>query len=251
MNVRSKMLRQSVGINILLPLNYEGQYKTLWLLHGYTCDETEWMRFTAIERYAEKLGIAVVMPNAGRSWYTDTRYGSKYFSFISEELPSILRAHFKGMSDKREDNIIAGQSMGGYGAMKFALSLPEQYGACIALSGSLDITRKNRSCNIDLWRSIFGFEMEAPDELEGSEHDLFALASRLAEKNELIPNIYMWCGTEDALLNVNNKFHDLLNSLGITHTYETSEGDHSWRWWDLHIQSGLEKILEQKIYPTK
>ena len=247
MHVKSKALLKNVQLNILLPQNFEGEYKTLWLLHGNTDDHTAWMRYSSIERYAEKLGIAVVMPNADRSWYTDCASGAKYFTFISDELPAILRSHFKGMSAKREDNVVAGLSMGGYGAMKLALKLPEHYGACISLSGAFDITRKNRPVNLDEWRSIFGFGLQSPDELEGGEHDLFAIAEGAAKSGAKLPELYMWCGTEDRLIDVNHKFHAHLDSLGVSHAYEYSEGDHSWKWWDMHIVSGLEKILGQKI----
>lgn len=249
MHIQSKTLSKNVQLNVLLPQNTNGkEYKTLWLLHGLTDDHTAWIRYSSIEKYAESLGIAVVMPDADRSWYTDTVYGAKYFTFISEELPTLLRSHFKGMSKKREDNIIAGLSMGGYGAMKLALSLPERYGACIALSGAFDITRKNRPVNLKEWQSIFGFEMESPDELGGSQHDLFAIAEKFAQSGYTAPKTYVWCGTEDRLIAINHKFHEHLGALGIEHTYEYSEGDHSWRWWDMHIQSGLDCIMERKIY---
>jgi putative tributyrin esterase len=243
MNVKSKSLARIVALNLLLPQNPKGEYKTLWLLHGCTDDHTAWMRYSSIERYAEERGIAVVMPNADRSWYTDTVYGAKYFEFISSELPEILHSHFKGMSEKREDNIIAGLSMGGYGAMKFALAKPEQYGACISLSGALDITRKNRTCRLNEWQSIFDYQMVSPDELEGSEHDLFVLAENAVKNGVSLPKLYMWCGTEDVLIGNNDSFHAHLEALGVNHTYERSQGEHKWKWWDMHIQSGLDCIL--------
>lgn len=248
MHLHSKTLKKSVELNVLLPQNINGEsYKTLWLLHGLTDDHTAWMRFSSIERYAEQAGIAVVMPNADRSWYTNTAYDAKYKTFITHELPDLLRSHFKGMSDKREDNIIGGLSMGGYGAVKLALLHPEKYGACISLSGSFDITRKNRPVNINEWRSIFGFETESPDELGGGEHDLFAIAERFAESGATTPKMYMWCGTEDHLIDLNHRFHEHLNTLGIDHKYEYSEGNHSWKWWDMHIQSGLNAVLNGEI----
>ena len=243
-HVYSRQLGKNVQLNLLLPQSYEGSYKTLWLLHGLSDDHTAWLRNSTIEKVAEKLGIAVVMPNADRSWYTDTVGGDKYYSFIAYELPALLRSHFKGMSAKREDNIVAGLSMGGYGALKFALTKPESYFACISLSGAVDITRKNRPCNLALWRSLFDYSMKSPDELEGGEHDLFALAEKCVKSGAELPKIYMWCGTEDTLISANDRFHGHLEALGVTHTYKTSEGDHSWKWWDMHIQSGLKSILE-------
>lgn len=42
-----------------------------------------WMRYTAIERYVRQYEIAVVMPEAHRSFYTDMRHGGRYWEFIS------------------------------------------------------------------------------------------------------------------------------------------------------------------------
>jgi S-formylglutathione hydrolase FrmB len=183
------------------------------------------------------------MPNVDRSWYTNTQYGANYFNFVTKELPEVCRHNFKVMSDKREDNIVAGLSMGGYGAIKLALSCPEQYAYCISLSGSLDITRKGRPYSIDEWRSIFGFDMHTPLELEGSEHDLFWLTEKNKKDGLPFPKLYMWCGTEDTLIKSNIEYHELLTRLGIEHTFETSEGSHTWRWWDLHILPALNYIL--------
>jgi putative tributyrin esterase len=167
-----------------------------------------------------------------------------YFNYITEELPKLCRETFKMLSDKREDNLIAGLSMGGYGALKIALTYPERYSRCISLSGALDVTRKGRPSYINEWRSIFGFDLESPMELEGSEHDLFALSGKLAERNGEFPKLYLWCGLEDSLLGINRDFDRHLNDLGVEHFYAESEGNHSWKWWDLHIQNGLRWALE-------
>ena len=246
MNVPSDELNRQVQVNILLPdakQDNDAPFKTVWLLHGLSGNHTSWMRNSSIERYATKHRLAVVMPNADRSWYTDTAYGANYFSFIAKELPEICFRNFSRIGNRREDQIVAGLSMGGYGALKMAFTYPEHYSACISLSGSLDITRKGRSCNLEEWRSIFGFSISSPLELEGSKHDLFALASKAKEEGKQIPHLYMWCGTEDGLIHVNRSFDQTLTDLGVDHKFETSEGDHSWKWWDLHIQGALEWIL--------
>ena len=252
-NYFSKALNQTVSVNVILPEVKkqspeagapDGTYKTLWLLHGLSRDRTVWMRRSNIERYADKYNLAVVMPEVGRSWYTDTCNGEKYFTFVTEELPAVCRSYFKGMSEKREDNLIAGNSMGGYGAVKAALHHPHKYFACASLSGSLDITRKGRTCNLQEWRAIFDFNMQDPNELEGTSHDLFAELRRKVAAGVKLPKMYLWCGTEDGLINVNRNYRDLLTELGVEHTYEESEGDHSWHWWDMHIQSALKVLME-------
>jgi putative tributyrin esterase len=236
----SKELKKNTQVNVLLPDAPGKPFKTLWLLHGLSDDHSAWMRKTAIERYARDHGLAVVMPNADRSWYTNTAYGINYFNFVAKELPALCRSTFGGMSEQREDNIVAGLSMGGYGALKLALTYPAQYAACISLSGSLDVTRKGRKYDPAEWKSIFGKDAPA---LAGSEHDLFALAK--AKGAHPLPAIYLWCGTQDSLIDINRAFDAHLTGCDIPHEFHFSEGDHSWKWWDLHIQNALKWALER------
>ena len=246
MNFHSKELKQKTTVNIIIPDNANETVKTLWLLHGLSDDQNTWMHKTSIERYADSHGIAVIMPTSDRCWYTDTAYGKNYFTYITDELPTVCRKHFSALSPNREDNMVAGLSMGGYGALKIALTYPERYGFCGALSASVDITRENRPYDLNEWRSIFGFDLTDARELAGSKHDLFALTKRNHDDGKTFPEIYMWCGTEDSLLGVNKKLSGLFDELDVKHLFEYSEGNHSWKWWDLHIKDALNYYLKDK-----
>lgn len=244
----SHALKRQTQINAVIPDKVpEGAppRRTLWLLHGLGGNNTSWVRNSCIERYAQKYNLTVIMPDAGRSWYTNTQYGENYFDYITEELPELCRGTICGISDRREDNIVGGLSMGGYGALKIALSFPERYGACISLSGSLDITRKNRSLDLPLWRALYDYGMVSPDQLENTPHDLFYLAEKCVREGSTLPEIFLWCGTEDPLIAINDAYHEHLLRLGIPHTYRFSEGDHSWCWWDMHIKNGIEDIIKR------
>ena len=59
-------------------------------------------------------------------------------------------------------------------------------------------------------------------------------------------DIFQWCGTEDVLIHVNRDFGQKLTDKGAEHLYSESEGTHSWKWWDMHIKSGLKYLLEDK-----
>lgn len=252
----SQALRMNVPVNVILPEppkeapetsdSKEISYRTLYLFHGNGGNHSVWMRRTAIERYAAEYGIAVVMPEVGRNWYTDTCYGANYFTFVTEELPSVCCHYFRGINHKRENNLVAGFSMGGYGALKAALTYPEKYCACASLSGALDITRKRPEIDMREWRGIFDFNMKDSKELEGSIHDIYMLARRNKEHGQVFPKLYLWCGTEDDLIGNNREFHGLLEKLQVEHCYEESEGDHSWKWWDMHIQDALHCLLDEK-----
>jgi len=223
------------------------KYRTLYLLHGHSDDHTAWQRWTSIERYVEGLDLAVVMPAVHLSFYNDMAHGGKYWQFISEEVPAVVRDIFP-LSSERKDNFVAGLSMGGYGAFKMALTHPEAYAAAASLSGALDIRervsadnpRNDKNRLIEM-RNVFG----DPSKLPGSKHDLLALAKKVARKN-IKPRLYQCCGTEDFLYAENVQFRDAIRKLPLDLTYEEGLGTHNWAYWDKMIQRALDWM-----FPTK
>jgi S-formylglutathione hydrolase FrmB len=137
-------IKVNLPLNIILPDPGKmgsvpvTQRKVLYLLHGLSDDASAWQRFTSIEMIARMYGLVVVMPSVGRSFYIDQPNGQKYFTYLTEELPRYLKDVF-GLSPRREDTYIAGNSMGGYGAFKAALLRPELYTAAASFSGALSL----------------------------------------------------------------------------------------------------------------
>jgi putative tributyrin esterase len=244
----SEVLGISTSMCVILPQNTRSQigmegsekkekYPTLYLLHGLSDDHTIWQRRTSIERYVSDMGLAVVMPNAGRSFYTDMKHGYKYFTFLSEELPEIARQFFP-LSDKREDNFAAGLSMGGYGAFKLALRCPDKYAAAASLSGAVDMASRVKSNQIQdttELENIFG----DLNSIKNSENDLFYLAKNVSALNGPKPKLYQCCGTEDFLYEDNIKFKNFIEKANLDYTYEESPGVHEWKYWDDQIQKVL------------
>lgn len=217
------------------------KYRALYLLHGHSDDHTAWQRYTSIERYAEDLNLAVVMPAVHLSFYNDMAHGGKYWQFISEEVPAFVRDIFP-LSSKREDNYVAGLSMGGYGAFKMVLTHPERFVAAASLSGAVDLSEvvsvKKEDPENKAWleemRTVFGDLSKVP----GSKHDLFTLAKRVS-KGSVKPRLYQCCGTEDDLYPQNVRFRDAARKLPLDLTYEEGPGEHNWAYWDKMIQNVL------------
>ncbi|HHZ12311.1 MAG: alpha/beta hydrolase [Caldicoprobacterales bacterium] len=243
----SEVLGLSTSMNVILPQPASGQigmegskasdkYPVLYLLHGLSDDHTIWARRTSIERYVASLGLAVVMPAVHKSFYTDMAKGDRYWTFVSEELPQIVRSFFP-ISAAREDNFVAGLSMGGYGAFKLALRCPDKFIAGASLSGALNIAdlAKNRNPQ-RAWEYVFG----DLDKIKGSDNDLLYLAEKVAKSNGPKPMLYQCCGTEDFLYEDNIVFRDWANELGLDLTYEEEPGTHEWGYWDKKIQRVLE-----------
>jgi putative tributyrin esterase len=214
--------------------------KTLYLFHGAFADSGSWSLYTRVEEYADRHGLAVVMPNVGNSFYADLLHGPAYWTFVSEELPRFVRSVFP-LSDRREDNFVAGLSMGGYGAFKLALNKPEKFAAGISLSGVLDIVTVMGNpihpiFNVDEYFGGF-------DKLEGSCSDLFAQLQNLKREGVSIPRLYMACGLEDELYEMNVKFRDFAGSNSVDLTYEEGPGGHTWDFWDQYICRALEWLI--------
>jgi len=220
-----------------IPIAQHQRHPTLYLLHGRSDDHTIWQRRTSIERYVQDLNLAVVMPAVERSFYTDMAVGLRYWTFISEELPIIARNFFP-LSERREENYVAGLSMGGYGAFKLALSHPERYAASASLSGALDVAglmqTQPESEQREL-KNIFGDLAN----LAHSSNDLFHLAEQLVQSGKSQPKLYQCCGTEDILYESNQRFRAHSQALGLEVTYEEGPAGHEWWYWDQQIQRVL------------
>ncbi len=211
--------------------------KVLYLLHGLSDDGSAWQRYTCIETVAALYGLVVIMPSAGRSFYTDQPNGQYYFSYLTEELPRYLKDVF-GLAPQRSDTLIAGNSMGGYGAFKAAFLHPELYSAAASLSGALSLAFVTAHPN-DLRREEFEYLFGNLDRLVGSEFDPTVWLQRAAKNPHALPKLYAACGRQDDLYPLNTMFYSACQSLGIPIDYHEEEGFHDWFFWNTHIQRFL------------
>jgi S-formylglutathione hydrolase FrmB len=242
----SEILGTRTSLNAVIPLRDESgqehprempeQYPVMFLLHGLHSNYSAWSRYSSVERYANERGLAVVMPDAGRSFYTNMRYGYRYFDFFSQELPEVANRLFP-LSRDRSQRFIAGLSMGGYGAFKLALSHPEQYAAAASLSGVLSLTEiEDPDSLLPEWPIIFGDNSK----IEHSENDLLNLARRYHERQPFPLSLFQCCGTEDFLYQSNQHFLKNGKELGLDLHYEESSGGHEWQYWDEQIKRVIE-----------
>lgn len=254
----SQVLAQHSAMDVLLPTEQPGQcfpgahlWPTLYLLHGLSDSQTAWQRWSSLERYLWDIPVAVVMPTTLRGFYTDMKYGPRYFTFISEELPALCEKLFH-LSPKREDRFAAGLSMGGYGAFKLGLRCPERYAAVASLSGALDVAMHSNAAFdypslLPEYALIFGEE----GQVLNSADDLFALAACVGNQSADMPRFYQVCGTEDMLYRENALFHERFQHL-LALEYHEAKGEHNWAFWDLHIQEILRWLpLRERTFPTE
>lgn len=214
--------------------------KVLYLLHGYSDDHSIWMRRTSVERYASRHNLAVIMPAVNHSYYNNEVHGERYWDYVAHELPATMHRFFR-LSDKPEDTFVAGLSMGGYGAMKLALTYPERFGAAASFSGAVDIASmrsRGKERNIDADR-IFGEDRK----IAGTEADLFYLLEKNADAPHK-PKLYVACGMNDFLYPQHVRFIPALeqNNWDVTR-YDKPDTPHSWAFWDEEIAKFIPWML--------
>jgi S-formylglutathione hydrolase FrmB len=225
----SQALKKQTAVNVILPSpDIPGPYHVMFLLHGLSDDHTIWSRRTSIERYVDGLPLIVVMPDGGRSFYLDAVEGHKYGQAMGVELPSIVQHYFP----TKQPWCIAGLSMGGYGAVKLALDRPDLFRSAVSHSGALHFGHWTESADDEFRREFI--RVLGPNPV-GGPHDLHAQIL----KTKPLPALRIDCGTEDFLLEANRDFHRHLTENGIEHDYEEFPGDHSWPYWDEHVQEAI------------
>ncbi|GHT67381.1 esterase [Spirochaetia bacterium] len=250
--VSSDALGMHTGINVLTSDNFKGNdpYRIVYLLHGLHGDQNSWLDKTMLPVFANDYNAVFVMPAVGRSFYTDMKYGQKYFTYVTEELPEICRKVFN-ISGRREDTAVMGCSMGGYGALKCALSKPEQYGFCGAISSAclyiregLDGLRKDPAPWLKqggsdaeaIYRdfiAIFGEDFPWKPEIE-----IMELVKKV-QAGKVKPKIYAACGTEDSLCADNRRFKADMEKRSFDFTYEEWPGIHDWHFFNDALKKAM------------
>lgn len=211
------------------------QLKTMLLLHGLSSDETSYMRYTSIERYANDHQIAVIMPNADHSGYSNMEFGHKYFDYVLEVLDY---AHqILPLSQKREDNFIAGHSMGGYGTIKYALTQGHRFAKASPLSSVF-----NAQTFIDIdWNDFSGQAIAGVDKMtQDTELDPYYLVDKAIAENKVIPELLIMCGTEDQLYEDNKQFIAYLDAQNVSYQFEDGPGEHDYAYWDKAVKRAIE-----------
>ena len=270
MNFLSQCLGMQTNVTICLPSysfkdRMDGReevyvpgmkYQVLWLLHGGGGDDSDYVNFSNITRYADDHKLAVVMPADYNMFYTDQHDGAKFFSYVTEELPKMCRAIFP-FSDKREDNFVGGLSMGSGGAMKCALLHPEMYAAALIMSGpGMRLHRKEDAFAVEFLNKVInGEDVSEYKAVEPYAEDLqMAIpAYNLIKEGIDLPKLFFACGGDDFLKSqviLGLRFYD---KMGVKYFYEEIPGyKHEWDFWDLILRKAIKEwlpIRHSGIYP--
>lgn len=142
---RSAALERPLTFNVYLPTGYETnarvRYPVLYLLHGNAGTRNDWAVKGNMQRTVDALiekgdipPAVIVMPDAGTTWFVDLKEKMET-AFMNELLPHVEKSY--RVLTTRDGRLIGGLSMGGYGALRFALKYPEKFQAAALLSPAI------------------------------------------------------------------------------------------------------------------
>ncbi|MBS1850591.1 MAG: esterase family protein [Acidobacteria bacterium] len=240
--LQSQALGREIRYRVILPAHYAegGRFPVLYLLHGLYGDYLNWDTRTGLENYARHYDLLIVMPDAGNSWYTNSAgvAADKFEDFLVKDLIPEVDNKYRTIRDQHA-RAIAGLSMGGYGAIKFALKYPGLFRFAGSLSGAL-----NAAQDLDAQRAEFRdklVEVFGPAQSKTrKENDVFQLLKGLPAGGKTY--FYLACGSSDFFLPVNRAFAEQLAAGKFSYEYHETAGGHTWEYWDQAVQPLLEAV---------
>ncbi len=252
---KSAILDTMVRYSVYLPADYNKsneKYPVFYLLHGYTDDETIWIKNGWVDQAADQGIIAnhvvkmiIVMPDAGLTWYLNQPGGDYNYEdmFIKELIPFMEKTY--RIKAEKKYRAIGGLSMGGYGALGYSMRHPELFGSCVALSAAIipDTELLNYpQTNYDNYFSpIYGKGIKGKDRLSvhWNENNPLYLAEKTAVEKLKSINWYISCGDDDIFINGNSVLDQIFRERKIPRQYRVCDGRHNWNYWREHIGAGL------------
>jgi putative tributyrin esterase len=245
----SRVFGRVMPYDVVLPPSYDiytnrkKRYAVLYLLHGWGGNHSSWLSNTSLKTYAALHKLIVVTPEGGNGWYTDsaTVTEEKFETYFVEELIPDVERRFRAIA-ARNARSVAGNSMGGYGALKFGLKHPELFAFIGSTSGAFDAASRTDDDSI-----MRAFGPAASD--TRAANDIFKLAREFpAERKGTLPYLYFDCGARDPWFASNRALSDVLLERQITHEFRELPGEHIWPYWDRQLQEIL-RLAEELATP--
>jgi S-formylglutathione hydrolase FrmB len=261
LSVQSKILGKAVKYSIYLPADYETSqrhYPTLYLLHGYSDDETGWTQFGEVQKIAgetiakgDATQMIIAMPDAGVSWYINDATGKVQFEdfFVKEFIPYIDSVY--KTRNKKEYRAVAGLSMGGYGSLIYGMKHPELFAACAPLSAAVWNDEHIAGMPQTDWTNykfneLFGTNLEGKKHLTESwyKNSILKIAATTPVEKLNTVRFYIDCGDDDFLIKGNMELHALLTDRKVIHEFRVRDGAHNWPYWRTALPEVLKFITE-------
>lgn len=235
--VKSRALRQRADVTLYATpgAGAAADLPIVVLLHGVYGSHWAWALKGGAHRTAARLvgegalpPVALLMPSDGL-WGDGSGYvahaGRDFERWIVDEVPALAVEAIAGCTP-RSPLLVAGLSMGGFGALRLAGKHPRRFAAAAAHSAMTGIAQ-------------FDALVEDPrDGWSDAASDRSVAAALLAAKDPL-PPIRFDCGRDDPFIETNRALHATLDEAGIAHRYVEREGAHDWPYWSAALEGTL------------
>jgi diacylglycerol O-acyltransferase/trehalose O-mycolyltransferase len=268
LTIQSPALGRTAKVRLLTPDGWEQRrngtrWPVFYLLHGCCDTYDSWTRETDVEELATLRQVLVVMPEGGPvGWYSNWwNHGAggppAWETFHLRELRQLLEAGY-GAGTRR---VIAGLSMGGFGALSYAARRPGMFRAAASYSGAVHPhTPGWAEGMMNFMREEYG---EDPLALWGDPvaqsriweaHDPYYLAERLRGTP-----VFLSCGNgiagpldppdvRDPLeADLNGQNHVVAARFAQAGVPMTTDfygpGTHSWPYWERELHRSLPLLL--------
>jgi enterochelin esterase-like enzyme len=256
----SKILGKKVKYSIYLPADYETSsrlYPVVYLLHGYSGGEEDWLQSGEVNRVADKMIAAgelpdciIVMPDGENSWYINAPTGQgDYEEFFFKEFIPFIDKTYQTRAERGYRGIV-GLSMGGYGATMYALKHKEMFAAAAGLSGAYFTDAEIENGSDGMWSqffaSIYGTNQAGKARLskEWQENSVFNLVQKMSVEDLNKTRWYFDCGDDDFLFRGNAALHVALAEKQVKHEFRMRDGGHTWTYWRTGIGDALKFLGE-------
>jgi S-formylglutathione hydrolase FrmB len=238
-----------VRVLVMTPPSYDAaparRFPVLYFLHDGGGDENVLFRegvadaLDAGMRDGSLPEMLVVSPRGVGTWFVDAPDGgpgvaSHYATFLTESLVPFVDARYRSIAS-RGGRLVAGISMGGYGALRWGLAEPGLFCAAGGLSPAIQ-----QLC----WPAVEGMPFFIRPSLKRAfgndparnvlrKNDLYAMLLDDASLARRAPFLHVRCGTEDKyrLAEIASFFDRFLGALGVAHEVVLETGVHDWPYW--------------------
>jgi S-formylglutathione hydrolase FrmB len=254
----SDILKKNTGLVVIAPDRIDDTKKLQvgYLLHGLFSSHYDWVDNTMLPVFAAEYNAVLIMPDAARSMYANMKFGQNFFDYVCQEVPDMAKKLFNVSLD-REDSAIIGGSMGGYGALKCALTYPEKFGKCAALSSACLFLKEGLEAQrqygkTEEFKARFGerllndFEAIYGPDLEWTPGDEISELAKTSNLNAIKPDIYCACGEQDMFIEDHRRFKAIMDKLNYNFHYEEFEGRHDWTFFSEGLRRSLEFCFQSK-----
>jgi S-formylglutathione hydrolase FrmB len=253
--INSAALNRVWKYNAYLPTGYEigdKEYPVLYLLHGNAQNYQSWANNGKIQATADALiasgeipAVVIVMPDAGTSWYVDRK--EKMETAILKELMPEVEKNLRTLTT-REGRYIAGLSMGGFGAMRFAMQYPEMFSAAALLSPAIYDPAPPESSSL---RRVNVFGAPNFDTAIWKTYNYPALWDAYIAKKLPVP-MYINSGDDDNFMIEYDAtvFYSLLRKNKQPAELRIVNGAHDWPVWSSTIGDAMKYILNYSVKPV-